>query len=86
MGGISAVLFLSETRNERMAITSQNCKREIRSFTFVREHRLKEINFVFACDHDGGLFHKQWLEMFEELQKFYEKHGHYKVNHTRNPN
>ncbi len=39
---------------------------------------------MFACDRDEGVFHKQWLEMFEELQNYYEEHGHYKVNHAQN--
>jgi hypothetical protein len=63
---------------------SRNCQSAQRTFTFAREHHLKDIDFVFACDRDEGVFHKQWVEMFEELQKFYEEHGHYKVNRARN--
>jgi hypothetical protein len=46
---------------------------------------LQRNQFVFVCDHDEGVFHKQWLEMFEELQKFFSEHGHHKVNMAQNP-
>ena len=63
---------------------SRNCRSALRTLTFSREEKLKEIGFSFTRKRDEGANHDKWICMLEELKKYHNEHGHNNVTCAEN--